>query len=153
MAFTNNPSGSAIDRVRLFCGDIDPNVVYLDDTTYSYLLTKHSDNEKKAAREAMQYILFSLARRTRERAHLIEVYGDQMFANYERALKLALSNPELYSVEFLPYAGGISREDMTAHANNTDNVDSGVFRGMNSYSGSPSYLTKTIYTDADGNAL
>lgn len=147
MAFTNNPSGSATDRIRLFVGDVDPNIVWLEDETYQYLLTKYSNNEKKASREAMQYILFSLARRTRERAFQVEIYGDQMFANYERALKLALSNPELYSVEFMPYAGGISRSDMESHDSTLDNVDSGVYRGMNSDNGIPSYLTKTLYTD------
>lgn len=145
MAFTNNPSGSATDRIRLFVGDIDPNIVWLDDTTYQYLLDKYSNNEKKASREAMQYILFSLARRTRERAYQCEIYGDQMFSNYEKALKLALSNPELYSIEFLPFAGGISRSDMESHDNTLDNVDPGVYRGETSHRGFPDYLSKTIY--------
>lgn len=147
MAFTNNPSGSATDRIRLFVGDIDANIVWLDDSTYTYLLDKHNDNEKKAAREAMQYILFSLARRTRERAYQCEVYGDQMFANYERALKLAINNPELYSIEFTPYAGGISRTDMDANTNDIDTPDVKLFRGVTSYSGQPDYLNKTTYSD------
>lgn len=148
MAFTNNPSGSATDRIRLFVGDIDPNIVWLDDSTYQYLLDKHSNNEKKSAREAMQYILFSLARRTRERAYQCEVYGDQMFANYERALKLAINNPELYSVEFTPYAGGISRTDMADNVNDVDTPDAKLFRGVTSYGGQPDYLNKTLYVDS-----
>lgn len=147
MAYTNNPAGSAIDRVRLFCGDILPEMEWLSDETYTYLLDKYNDNEKKSAREAMQYILFSLARRTRERAYQCEIYGDQMFANYERALKLAISNPELYSVEFTPYAGGISRTDMNDNVNDVDTPDAKLFRGVTSYGGQPDYLNKTVYSD------
>lgn len=147
MSFTNNPSASATDRIRLFVGDVDTSLEWLSDGTYQYLLTKYNDNEKKAAREAMQYILFSLARRTRERAYQCEIYGDQMFANYERALKLAISNPELYSVEFTPYAGGISRTDMNDNVNDVDTPDAKLFRGVTSYDGQPDYLNKTVYSE------
>lgn len=153
MAFTNNPSGNVIDRLRLFVGDADCNIEWLADETYQYLLNKHNNNEKRASREAMQYILFSLARRTHERAFQIEVWGDQMFSNYEKALKLALSNPDWYSLEFTPYASGISRKDMKNNVNDIDTPDSKLFRGMNSYGGVPSFYDKTVYVEPTATGL
>lgn len=147
MSFTNNPAGSAIDRVRLYTGDIDAAIEWLPDETYQYLLDKHNNSERKAAREAMQYILFSLARRTHEKAFQIEVWGDQMFANYEAALKLALKDPNLFEVSFIPYAGGISRTDMNKNVLNSDTPDAKLYRGMSSAGGQPAYLDKTLYSD------
>lgn len=147
MAFTNNPAGNVIDRIRLFVGDIDCNVEWLHDDTYQYLIDKYNGNEKRASREAMQYILFELSRRTHERAFQVEVWGDQMFANYVKAIKVALSNPELYSIDFTPYASGISRSDMKSNMENVDTPDAKLFRGINGYGGIPDYFNKTIYTD------
>ena len=49
MSFTNNPSASATDRIRLFVVDVDTNLEWLSDETYQYLLTKYNDNEKSCA--------------------------------------------------------------------------------------------------------
>ena len=88
MAYTNSPSTSAIDRLRLNVGDIY-SVEILDDATYTYYYTKNEQNERRATREIFTVLLFALSRYTRERAGDIEVYGSDYFRNYLDAVKLA----------------------------------------------------------------
>ena len=153
MAYTGSPATSAVDRVRLACGDIDTTLVFLDDATYQYYLDKNNGNEKRTARELMPIILLSLAKMRRERAYMCEVYGADTFNNYMQALKLALANPAIYDVEFTPYAGGISRSDMEANMLDTDTPTTQIYKGVTNDSGSPSYLTKEIWTDSSVTGL
>lgn len=148
MAYTGSPATSAVDRVRLACGDIDTTLVFLDDATYQYYLDKNSGNEKRTARELMPIILLSLAKMRRERAYQVEVYGADTFNNYMQALKLALSNPAIYDVEFTPYAGGISRSDMQANSDDNDTLSPKIYRGVTTDSGTPDYFNKEIWVEA-----
>lgn len=145
MAYTGNPATSAIDRVRLMCGDIDTSLVFLDDATYQYYLTKNNNNEKRTARELMPIILLSLAKLRRERAFQIEVYGAETFNNYMQALKLAINNPAIYDVEFTPYAGGISRSDMQDNMNDIDTVSPKIYKGVTNDDGAPSFFQKEVW--------
>lgn len=147
MSFTNNPAGSATDRLRISCGDTDTSLEFLSDATYQYYLTKNNDNEKRTARELMPIILFSLAKMRRERAYQCEVYGADTFNNYMQALKLAINNPAIYDIEFTPYAGGISRSDMQNNMNDTDTLSPKVYRGVTNDDGSPSYLEKETWVE------
>lgn len=149
MAYSGSPATSAIDRVRLMCGDIDTSLVFLDDATYSYYLTKNNNNEKRTAREIMPIILFSLAKMRRERAYMCEVYGADTFNNYMQAIKLALANPAIYDVEFTPYAGGISRSDMQANSDDNDTLSPKVYRGVTTDSGTPDYYNKEVWVASD----
>lgn len=153
MAYTGSPATSAVDRLRISVGDIDTTLVFLDDATYQYYLDKNNGNEKRTARELMPIILLSLAKMRRERAYLVEVYGADTFNNYMQALKLALSNPAIYDVEFTPYAGGISRSDMEANMLDNDTPNNSVYRGVTNDDGSPSYLTKEIWADSSVTGL
>lgn len=121
MSFTNSPASNVIDRLRLMVGDTSlPPFEYLDDGTYTYLLTKHSDNEMAAAREAATYILFQLARSARERAGDIEVYGSEYFKNYKDALEKFLNGGNGVYDAAMPYFGGISVEDFRNNLYDTD---------------------------------
>lgn len=146
--YTGNPATSAIDRVRIKTGDIDTSLVFLDDATYQYYLTKNNNNENRTARELMPIILFSLAKMRRERAYMCEVYGADTFNNYMQALKLALANPAIYDVEFTPYAGGISRSDMQANNDDNDTLSPKIYRGVTTDSGTPDYFNKEIWVEA-----
>jgi len=130
MPYTGNPASSATDRIRLNVGDTDTSLEYLSDAEYTYLLTKNSSNELNASIEAARIILFHLSRFTRERAGLIEVYGSERFKQYKDALLEWLNNPSLNSVVAVPYAGGISVEDMQANADNRDRVNSVPYIGI-----------------------
>lgn len=130
MPFTGDPTNNIIDRVRLMVGDTDPTYEFLDDSTYQYLLDKHSNNEKAAALEAAKYILANIARYTRERTGDIEVYGNEFFKNYRNFLLDLVNNPNFGSINAMPYAGGISKADMASNDANTDNVRPAVFEGF-----------------------
>lgn len=144
MPFTNDPSNNPIDRIRLAIGDADPCYEFLGDESYQYYLSKNNDNENRTIIDCARAILFTLARRTRERAGDLEVYSSEAFNQYERALKLILKDPTLYLYSISPYAGGISRQDMADNDNDTDVPNKPFFIGFSE--GIPAYLNKTVYT-------
>ena len=139
-------SNSAIDRVRLRLGDTTCPYI-LDDQTIDYYITKNSNNENRTYRELLTVVLFSLSRLTRERAGDVEVYGSEYFRQYYDAVKLALSNPELNYIVAMPYAGGISRNDMATNQQDTDSVDKPFYMGFTDET--PSYLNKTVFVPSE----
>ena len=139
-------TNSAIDRVRLRLGDTTCPYI-LDDQTIDYYITKNSNNENRTYRELLTVVLFSLSRLTRERAGDVEVYGSEYFRQYYDAVKLALSNPELNYIVAMPYAGGISRNDMATNQQDTDSVDKPFYMGFTDET--PSYLNKTIFVPSE----
>ncbi len=144
MAYTGNPQNNPVDRIRLAVGDADSCYEFLDDNSYEYYLSKNNENENRTILDCARAILFTLARRTRERAGDIEVYGGDVFRQYESALKLILKDPSLYAYTITPYAGGISRQDMADNDNDPDTPNKPFFIGFSE--GFPSYLNKTIYS-------
>ena len=139
-------SNSAIDRVRLRLGDTTCPYI-LDDQTIDYYITKNSNNENRTYRELLTVVLFSLSRLTRERAGDVEVYGSEYFRQYYDAVKLALSNPELNYIVAVPYASGISRNDMATNQQDTDSVDKPFYMGFTDET--PSYLNKTVFVPSE----
>ena len=135
-------TNSAVDRVRLRLGDFHCPYI-LDDQSIEYYLSKNANNESRTYRELLTVVLFSLSRLTRERAGDVEVYGSEYFRQYYDAVKLALSNPELNYIVAMPYAGGISRNDMATNQQDTDSVDKPFYIGFTDET--PSYLNKTIF--------
>ena len=135
-------TNSAVDRVRLRLGDFHCPYI-LDDQSIEYYLSKNANNESRTYRELLTVVLFSLSRLTRERAGDVEVYGSEYFRQYYDAVKLALSNPELNYIVAVPYASGISRNDMATNQQDTDSVDKPFYIGFTDET--PSYLNKTIF--------
>jgi len=121
MPYTGSPSTSATDRLRLNLGDAWPDTEFLHDEDYQYFIDKNNGNENRATLDAAKALLFTLARFTRERTGDIEVYGGDIFSNFYKALELLLKDPNAAISLAMPYAGGISREDMHANRMNYDN--------------------------------
>lgn len=121
MPYSGSPSTSATDRVRLNVGDVWPDMELLHDEDYQYFIDKNNGNENRATLDAARALLFILSRYTRERTGDIEVYGGDIFSNYFKALELILKDPNIAISLAMPYAGGISREDMHANRMNRDN--------------------------------
>lgn len=121
---------SLIDQTRLNVGDIDPNFEVLNDQAYEWYLDKNSNNVRLASLDAARAILFSLSRFTRERTGDIEVYGAEWASNYRRALELFLKDPNFNVAIAMPYAGGISKQDMYDNDANTDNVRPKLYVGI-----------------------
>ena len=139
-------TNSAVDRVRLRLGDFHCPYI-LDDQTIEYYLSKNANNENRTYRELLTVVLFSLSRLTRERAGDVEVYGSEYFRQYYDAVKLALSNPELNYIVAVPYASGISRNDMQTNQQDVDSVDKPFYMGFTDET--PSYLNKTVFLPSE----
>lgn len=122
MAFNPELPLSKVSELRLEVGDIHPDTPYMDDAVYQHLLNKHSNNIKRAGLDAAKSLLFYLNNFTRERTGQIEVYGDAIASNYRKALELYIKNPNLNAINAVPYAGGISKADMQANVDNSDNI-------------------------------
>ena len=139
-------SNSAVDRVRLRLGDTTCPYI-LEDATIEYYLSKNANNENRSYRDLLTVVLFSLSRLTRERAGDVEIYGSEYFRQYYDAVKLALSNPDLNYVVAIPYASGISRNDMATNQQDVDSVDKPFYNGFTDET--PSYLNKTVFVPSE----
>jgi hypothetical protein len=122
MPFTGNPATNAIDRVRLLVGDVFSDFEILDDNTYQYYLDKYEGNEMLAAIAAAKVIKYQIAKfPTRETAGKYEVWSD-FAALYTAALDDLIDKGESSLYVGMPYAGGISKQDMQLNNRNRDNV-------------------------------
>lgn len=133
MPYTGNPATNTIDEIRLIVGDIWDDIEMLSNADYQYFLDRNGGNVRRAALDAIRAILFKLTRMTRERTGDIEVYGGDWFNNYRKALLLILQNPDAAISLAVPYAGGISKLDMSANDNTADNVTREVYIGFSQH--------------------
>lgn len=123
MAYTGDPANVPTDAVRLYVGDVSPTMPILSDADYEYFLAQNNQNVKRSAIVAAQAILFQFSQLVEERIGTLEFNGGQAANNYRQALMMFLNNPN-FSVALegaLPYAGGISKQDIQNNIDNTDN--------------------------------
>lgn len=122
MAYTGHPATSVIDRLRLITGDVFEDFEILDDATYQYFADKYPNDEMSAGIAAAKVIRFQIAKApTRETAGKYEVWND-FAALYTAALGDLISGGESSLFVAMPYAGGISRQDMLRNNLNPDVV-------------------------------
>ena len=122
MPYTNDPENNPIDAIRLSLADTFDDIELLKDWDYQYFLDKYNGNVRRATIDAARSILFKLARSTRERIDVLEIHGDQWARQYREALIEMLRNPELTLSIAMPYAGGISKQDMYENDSNSDST-------------------------------
>lgn len=130
MPYTGDPQNNIIDRVRLIVGDIWPDIEILADADYQYFLDKNDGNVNRAAMDAARTMLFKLSRYARERTGDIEVYGSDWFKQFAKALDDMIKNPNLSISLAVPYAGGISKQDMRENDECCDNVTRHIYIGF-----------------------
>lgn len=126
----NGDLTNPVMEVRLNVGDIWQDMELLSDADYQYFLDKYSGSVRRATLDAARAILFKISRFSRERTGDIEVYGAEWFKNYRSALLDMVRNPELSLSVAIPYAGGISKEDMRTNDSNSDNVTRDTYIGF-----------------------
>jgi hypothetical protein len=126
----NGDLTNPVMEVRLNVGDIWQDMELLSDADYQYFLDKYSGSVRRATLDAARDILFKISRFSRERTGDIEVYGSEWFKNYRNALMDMVKNPELSMSVAIPYAGGISKDDMRANDENSDNVTRDTYIGF-----------------------
>ncbi len=129
-----------IEELRYNVGDISEDFQILPDSTYEWLLTKYSNNISACIKDAARFCLFGLANfPTRERTGQIEVWND--WANtYRKALEYLLKDTTLsLGGVLVPYAGGISKEDMANNDAVIDNLRPRLYAGFG--------VGKNVYND------
>lgn len=126
----NGDLSNPIMVVRLHLGDTSSEYEILKDGDYQYFLDKYNGNERRATLDAARAILFALSSKTRERIDVLEIHGDQWARQYREALIEMLRNPELTLSAAMPYAGGISKQDMYENDSASDSVTRSTYIGF-----------------------
>ena len=111
-----------IEIIRVELGDGDSDFPILTDAEYQYFLDKNNGSIRRATLDAAKSILFNLARYAQERVDVLEIRGSDYFKQYREALLMFINNPN-YSIatnSAMPYAGGISRNDIHNNLSNPD---------------------------------
>ncbi len=115
----------AADRVRLNVADTG-DIPILPTSVYEYLLTKYSNNETAATKEAAYLILGQLSGSSRERLDRIEFYGHQKFEQYLKFIQEVIKNPNgIYNLGGI-YCGGIDVADVAANDADTTVVQKDI---------------------------
>lgn len=112
-----------ISDMRMELADTDTAFPMLSDSEYQYFLDKHSGSVRRASMDAARAIMFKLSMRSDDTVDIFSVKGSKAAENYRLALVAYIKNPDLNPVftNAMPYAGGISKEDMIANDANPDN--------------------------------
>lgn len=122
-----------IEKVRMIVGDVPSNPLYpiLADEDYEYLLETTSGDIWQAAIKAAIIISMRIASfPTRERTGDIEVWNEYA-KTYLKALDNIINTPvNLLPNLVVPYAGGISKQDMFDNDNNQDNNRPDIYQGF-----------------------
>lgn len=115
---------SPIQQIRLEVGDVDPALPILSDSEYEYFLAKNNSSVRRAAMDVAKTILFKISLDSAEEiVGILALKGHRAAEAYREALKMYIKNPDLNTIlqNAEVYAGGISRSDMQANADNADN--------------------------------
>jgi hypothetical protein len=122
-----------VQKVRIIVGDVEGNPLFeiLDDETYEYLLeTTNGDVWQAAIKAAIIISLRIASYPTRERAGNYEVWNSYSTA-YLAALQNIIKTPAaLLTSRIIPYAGGISKQDMFCNDSNQDNNIQPIYQGF-----------------------
>jgi hypothetical protein len=94
MAFTNDPTNSALDRVRLTVGDTDIYDPLLSDEVYQYFIDTTS-SEGAAALKAIDAIIAMAARLVDETTDEVSAKWSQLYDQYKALKKDLVTNPSL----------------------------------------------------------
>lgn len=130
MSFTNDPTNNPIDRIRLKVGDTDTDEVGLSDEVYQYLLNKHSQNEDKAAVEALEALVAKYANYVTEKAGGLFVKESEKYQQYKDLLDSYKNDPRSSILKAgEPFAGGISKSDFISRNEDPDRNGSPFSKG------------------------
>lgn len=112
-----------VHALRIELGDTSPEFPIMADEEYSYFLSKHDWNIRRASMDAAKSIMLKLSMRSDETVDIFSIKGSSAAKNYMQALQLYIKNPDLNAMydKVQGYAGGISKSDMQANDANLDN--------------------------------
>lgn len=129
-SYNGDPTASNRNRVRWLCGDTDPDDKLVGDREIDAALTVHASNVYAAAAEVCDH----LARRcAREADRSVSASGGASVSNAlsQRSRSYQAMARDLrfqIALSVTPYAGGISRTDKDARAEDSDRVAPAFWR-------------------------
>lgn len=128
-----------VSAVRLEVGLVGEAYDLLTDDEITHYLVEFSNNISKTARRCASIALLILSQRVHEKADVLEIWGNDWFNNYYKALQLYLNDPNFNTSigGAKPYAGGISIKDIRANVDNFDNQVVNVQIGIPTDNGVP----------------
>lgn len=124
MAYPYNldPANSDVDKIRLNIADTDSDNELIPNALYEYWLTLPATNPvTNSTQLAVEYLIAKFARYVEEKTGEVQVKYQQLYDHY-KDLSERLKDPLTgVSSAPMPYAGGISCEDIIANNENQDN--------------------------------
>ena len=109
---------------RYEVGDTSVELPILADSEYTYFLEKNSENIRRSSLDAAKTILLKLSLNSKDSVvDVLSIKTSQQADQFRKALQLYIKSPELngmYST-VTAWAGGVSKSDMQANIDNTDN--------------------------------
>lgn len=131
-----------IQRLRRDAGDNDPDFPYLSDEDYQDLIDT-IPSKRKLAKHIDMLILNMKANDIHERSGQEERWGNQLFENGLKMVKLKWKDPAFSGASGMPSFGGTSREEMSELATDPDRVPDTFYKGDNK--DRPEWQDRRIY--------
>lgn len=125
--YTNNPSGVALDRIRLLIGDIDQCDQLLSDEELTFFLEEADNCSKTAAIEACYAIMARFSRLANESVGSVSIQHATKATQYQTLAEQMRSRLSIYT---RPYAGGITVVDKDSTRLNPDRVQPSFTREL-----------------------
>ena len=102
-------------QVRYELGDLSIELPILANEEYSYFLQKNNESIRRASLDAAKTILLKLSMSSgRKTIDILSIDNSRTASSYKEALLMFLRNPDINGSlgNLLPYAGGVSLQDM-----------------------------------------
>lgn len=112
-----------VQQVRLTVQDNQPGLYILTDEEVQYFLDKNNNSVARASIDAAKSILLNLSMRTDDTVDVLSIKNSKTAEQYRMSLQMFLKDPNSspYLQDAKGYVGGISKADMQANINTTDN--------------------------------
>lgn len=112
-----------VQQVRLTVQDNQPGLYILTDEEVQYFLLKNNNSVARASIDAAKAILLNLSMRTDDTVDALSIRSSKSAENYRLSLQMFLRDPNSspYLQDLKGYVGGVSKADMQANNNTTDN--------------------------------
>lgn len=117
-----------IQKLRRDAGDNDPEFQYLSDEDYQQLIDD-IPSKRKLSKHIDMLILNMKANDIHERSGQEERWGNQLFENGLKMVKLKWKDPAFSGTQGLPSFGGTSRTEMSELATDPDRVPDTFYKG------------------------
>ena len=143
--YTNDPANNPLDRVRILCTDTDNDELLIEQSVLEFFYESSNRNEKLAARRALEYLLFQVAKMGDEKVGGVYLRNSGRYKNLKDAYNILLKGSWMGGK---PYAGGISVSDIEMRRHNPDSIKKATEQGD-----SFDYYTRDRYNNDDPDSV